>query len=105
MTLAYNQQDSNYPAVIMDDDADESDLKLVRASASLIADLQDALPKLLWRQAHSGRGRVHTRVKNRDLQYVIALVRNHRLATSRLRLMARTRLSHSKANRNCWMPS
>ncbi|KAK4544327.1 hypothetical protein LTR36_004218 [Oleoguttula mirabilis] len=55
---------------------DDADLKLVKASATLLADLEGALPKLLWRPSRDGaaHGRVHTRVKQKDLDYVIKLI-------------------------------
>ena len=55
---------------------EEDDLKLVRASVGLLSDLEAALPKVLWKSERgSHRGRVHTQVKRRDLEYVIKLVR------------------------------
>lgn len=58
-----------------EDDTD-AELKLVKASAGLLSDLQDALPKLLWRPSKTTgrRGRVHSQVKRRDLDYVLKLV-------------------------------
>lgn len=55
---------------------DDDDLKLVQASAGLLSDLESALPKLLWKPTKSGntRGRVHSQVKRRDLDYIIRLV-------------------------------
>lgn len=59
----------------MENSEEEDDLKLVKASASLLADLENALPKLLSKPAKSGSGRrLHTRVKRRDLDYVTRLV-------------------------------
>ena len=84
---------------------DEDDLKLVKASAGLLSDLETALPKLLWKPSNTGSGhrRVHSQVKRRDLEYVIKLVR----LTSRSvesKLTDRNRSNRSKANRNCSMP-
>ena len=64
-------------ATVLDDD---DDLKLVKASAGLLSDLESALPRLLWRPAKNGnhRGCVHTQIKQRDLDYVLKLVRPHR---------------------------
>lgn len=57
------------------EDDEDYELKLVKASATLIADLEDALPKLLWKPAKSGNSRkVHTQVRRRDLDRVINLV-------------------------------
>lgn len=54
----------------MDSEEDE-DLNLVRASASLLSDLETSLPKLLW---NSKRGRVHRYVRLPDLTYITGLV-------------------------------
>lgn len=52
---------------------DDEDLKLIRASASLLDDLVRSLPRLLWKsEAH---GSVHQLIRQRDLDYVIQLVR------------------------------
>ncbi|KAK5132295.1 hypothetical protein LTR08_009203 [Meristemomyces frigidus] len=55
---------------------DDADLKLVKASATLLSDLEDALPKLLWRASKdgTGTGRVHARVKRKDLDNVLKLI-------------------------------
>ena len=55
---------------------DDDDVKLMQASAALLSDLESALPKILWRPSTSGsdRIRVHTRVRQRDLEHVIKLV-------------------------------
>ena len=59
----------------MENAEDDEDLRLVKASASLLADLEDALPKILWKPSKSGIDRkVHTQVKRRDLDYVTKLV-------------------------------
>lgn len=60
----------------MESPDDEDDLKLVKASAGLLFDLEAALPKLLWKAKKNDTNlqRVHTRVKRRDLNYVINLV-------------------------------
>lgn len=64
---------------MMEGTEDDDDLRLVKASATLLADLEDALPKILWKPAKSGNGRkVHTRVKRRDLDHVIHLVGHSR---------------------------
>jgi len=56
---------------------DEDDLKLVQASAGLLTDLQESIPKLLWKPSKTGaaHGPVHRHVKRRDLDYVIKLVK------------------------------
>ncbi|EMC91636.1 hypothetical protein BAUCODRAFT_116501 [Baudoinia panamericana UAMH 10762] len=60
----------------MESPDEEDDVKLIKASASLLSDLESALPLLLWRPAATaaGKQRVHTRVKQRDLDYVIKLI-------------------------------
>lgn len=57
-------------------DDDDEDIKLVRASASLLADLEQSIPRLLFRPSKSGigHGRVHCQAKRRDVQYVTSLV-------------------------------
>lgn len=87
----------------MESNDDDADLQLIKASSTLLSDLQDALPKILWRpsKTDSAPGRVHSQVRQRDLDYILQLVRydvyrmNHRPP-----LMARNRSSLSKANRN-----
>lgn len=60
----------------MEGTEEDVDLKLVKASATLLADLEDALPKVLWKSAKSGNGRkAHTQVKGKDLDYITRLVR------------------------------
>lgn len=61
----------------MEEPDDEDDLKLVRASAGLLSDLENALPKLLWKRpkTNTRRGPVHKQVQRRDLQFVVNLVR------------------------------
>lgn len=60
----------------MESPEDEEDVKLVKASAGLLADLEATLPRLLWkrRKSENAARRVHTQVKQRDLDYVIRLV-------------------------------
>ena len=90
----------------MDGPDDDADLKLVKASATLLSDLEDALPKLLWRPSKNatGKGRVHTQVKRKDLDNVLKLVRS--MATDEFRplLMSCNRLSPFKRSRNCSTP-
>ena len=60
----------------MDNGEDEDDLKLVRASASLLSDLEAALPKVLWKPGKTSaqHGHVHKQVKQRDINYILRLV-------------------------------
>lgn len=55
---------------------DDEDLSLVRASATLLEDLESSLPKILWKPAGPTlrTKRVHQYVKARDLDKIIALV-------------------------------
>ena len=59
---------------------EDDDLQLVRASAGLLLDLETHLPKLLWKPSDKGtsssdvHGPVHTRVRHKDLAYIINLV-------------------------------
>lgn len=59
----------------METTEEDDDLKLFKASATLLADLEDALPKVLWKPAKSGNARkVHTQAKSRDLDHAVRLV-------------------------------
>jgi tubulin-specific chaperone D len=62
----------------MENTDEEDDLKLVKASAGLLVDLETSLPKLFWKPSKNGHGRgtLHKTVKQRDLSYVINLVRH-----------------------------
>lgn len=50
---------------------DDEDLKLVKASASLLDELVQNLPKLLRRRS----GKVHALVRTKDLDHIVNLVR------------------------------
>lgn len=52
---------------------DDDDLQLIRASSSLLQDLEQSLPRLLWKQKPNTH--VHQLVRLRDLDYVLQLVR------------------------------
>jgi hypothetical protein len=82
---------------------DEDDFKLVKASAGLLSDLEAALPKLLWKASKntSDARRVHTEVKQRDLDYSIRLVYLSHESMQKRKLMHQHRLNLFKANRNC----
>ena len=58
------------------DDGEDDELRLVRASASLLADLEASIPKLLWKLSRSSTGhlQVHRYVKEKELAYVKTLV-------------------------------
>lgn len=61
----------------MDNAEDEDDVKLAKASAGLLASLEEHIPKLLYKSppSESRNKRVHTRVKKRDLDNVVNIVR------------------------------
>ncbi|KAM3424257.1 hypothetical protein BST61_g11203 [Cercospora zeina] len=60
----------------MDGAEDDDDLKLIKASAGLLADLEADLPKVLWHRAKtpSARRRAHKYVRRRDLNRLIELI-------------------------------
>jgi len=91
---------------MMETAEDDGELGLVKASANLLSDLEIALPKLLWRPGGtpSARGgRVHSKVKQQDLDYVLQLVRQSGMCCETT-LMVLDRSSHSKANHSCLTP-
>ncbi|KAF2861732.1 hypothetical protein K470DRAFT_214232, partial [Piedraia hortae CBS 480.64] len=51
---------------------DDDDLKLVKASASLLSDLKESLPKLLWKPGKPRRA--HRQVRKNDLDHVTKLI-------------------------------
>lgn len=65
-----------HPPDTMENNEDEDDVKLARASAGLLADLEASLPKLLWKASPtpSAKRRVHSCLRRRDLDYVLDLV-------------------------------
>lgn len=58
----------------MDGADDDEDLKLIKASAGLLADFETALPKVLWKSSTSQPKRAHRFVKRRDLNRLVQLV-------------------------------
>ncbi|KAI7283739.1 hypothetical protein KC345_g2748 [Hortaea werneckii] len=60
----------------MESNDDDADLRLIKASSTLLSDLQDALPKALWRpsKTDSAHGRVHSQVRQRDLDNILQLI-------------------------------
>ena len=81
---------------------DDEDLKLIKASAALLTDLEDALPKLLWKRAGRGQdyGRVHSQVRQQDLDHVIKLVRNPMYGDHKRLNVSRS--NPSKASHSFW---
>ena len=62
---------------MMEGNDEDEDVKLARASAGLLSDLESCLEKVLWKkpaQNHTAHGRVHSRVRQKDLDYIINLV-------------------------------
>jgi hypothetical protein len=65
------------PTHVMETNDEEEDVKLARVSAGLLADLESCLPKILWKASRNNdasHGRVHSRVRQKDLDYIINLV-------------------------------
>nr|OQO24217.1 hypothetical protein B0A51_07608 [Rachicladosporium sp. CCFEE 5018] len=60
----------------METSDEDDDIRLVRASATLLSDLESSLLKVLWKKSITGRshGAVHSRVRSKDLAYIISLV-------------------------------
>jgi hypothetical protein len=62
----------------MEANDEDADVKLARASAGLLSDLELCLQKVLWKKPAqsdtAAHGRVHTRVRQKDLDYIINLV-------------------------------
>lgn len=56
---------------------DEDDIKLLRASAGLLADLKNLLGRILWKSSKdTGLPIVHRLVRERDLDRAIAKVKD-----------------------------
>ncbi|OQO05667.1 hypothetical protein B0A48_09759 [Cryoendolithus antarcticus] len=55
---------------------EDDDIRLVRASATLLSDLESSLPKVLWKKSTTGssHGAVHSRVRSKDLACIISLI-------------------------------
>lgn len=81
---------------------DDDDLRLVRASHSLLEDLEGSLPRLLWK---SKTNRVHQIVRLRDLDYVLQLVRYiYHPCRPSIWLLTSARLSLSSQNLSSSIP-
>ena len=69
-------------AHVMEAVEEDEDIKLARASAGLLADLESCLPKVLWKPSRdnhaAAHGPVHSRVRQKDLDYIINLVGSYR---------------------------
>ncbi|GAB7330998.1 hypothetical protein MBLNU13_g02503t1 [Cladosporium sp. NU13] len=62
----------------MEGNDEDEDVKLARASAGLLSDLESCLQKVLWKKLAqndtAAHGRVHSRVRQKDLDYIINLI-------------------------------
>ncbi|KAM0716870.1 hypothetical protein Q7P37_006722 [Cladosporium fusiforme] len=61
----------------MEHNDEEDDVRLAKASAGLLTDLELHLPKLLWkssRRDNNSHDSVHSRVRRKDLDYIINLI-------------------------------
>jgi len=56
------------------DPAEDDDIKLIRASASLLTDLKSLLRRILWKRSDIGLPVVHRNLRRRDLDTAIAKV-------------------------------
>lgn len=86
----------------MEAQEDDDDLKLAKASAGLLSDLERDLPKILWKaKFQHGRKQAHTQVKSRDLDRIISYVCVYELSSVDSSAHVCDRLNHSKASHNC----
>ena len=77
MRLDIQHQPIYTPLHIMEGNDEDEDVKLARASAGLLSDLESCLQKVLWKKSAQNtttHGRVHSRVRQKDLDYIINLV-------------------------------
>ncbi|EGP84313.1 uncharacterized protein MYCGRDRAFT_110699 [Zymoseptoria tritici IPO323] len=60
----------------MEPQEEDDDLKLAKASAGLLNDLERDLPRVLWKASKPGSGtrKAHTRVRKRDLQRITSYI-------------------------------
>lgn len=60
----------------MEDTGEDDDLAVLKASASLLSDLEASLPRVLYKTPKLGtsRGAIHCRVRQRDLDHLVKLV-------------------------------
>jgi hypothetical protein len=57
------------------DSTEDDDLKLQRASASLLSDLEKLLPKLLWKKQHgSDPAKIRSQIREMDMYRIFVLV-------------------------------
>jgi len=85
----------------MEHNEEDDDVKLAKASAGLLADLELCLPKVLWkacRTNHAERGRGHSHVRRKDVDYVINLVCLHPSVDIKFHVVLLTPSSSSRSN-------
>ena len=95
------------------EDDQNDDVDLLKASTSLLSEIQDALPNLLWksgtRNALGEDSRVvHSQVRRRDLEFVVKRVGEFQvcfLLFEYSRFARDDRLKPSKATRNSLIPN
>ncbi|CAK4030394.1 Tubulin-specific chaperone D [Lecanosticta acicola] len=59
----------------MENSEEDDDLQLVKASATLLAELERDLPRTLWKPTKPGQAkRVHSQIRLRDLDHIISLI-------------------------------
>ena len=58
---------------------DDEELRLARASGALLSDLENDLPRLLWKRKNPSNDRLHVHqyVRADDLEYIVQLVGYH----------------------------
>nr|POE51791.1 hypothetical protein CFP56_25998 [Quercus suber] len=88
----------------MDGGEDDDELKLAKVSAGLLVDLETSMPTLLWKPSNGGpgHGAVHSRIRRRDLEHVVRLVRL--TGCDEDPCSWGYRLNRSRANLSYWMP-
>lgn len=57
-----------------ENETEDEELKLIKASAGLLADFEAELPKVLWKTISSSPKRVHKHVTKHDLNRLVQLV-------------------------------
>lgn len=72
LVITISSSTDNRPSERMENTDEDEELKLIKASAGLLTDLEHGLHRLLFKP---GMRKAHTRVKQRDLDHVVNLVR------------------------------
>ena len=87
--------------ITMDAPEVEQDLKLQRTSPDLLADLQHSLEPFLWKSTRSGKKRIRRRVRTRETDRLVNLVRS---SMSVRWMLISFSLSRSKSCHNSSIP-